>query len=282
MAHRRIGWAARICISTAAALALAATSCDKRDASSSGGAGASSSTAPGAASQQPAKVLSMSVEQFAGKFKEWMSNGINAPKPEESQGLFEISGVVDRVESTSSGDGIVLLRPTTDTDPTEARQNKRLYMQVLTNDPEPWARLARGQLATVRGKLGSLPTPPNLEQADITDAGPAAAVNVTAAELAGQHSKGEAGLKSLYAGKDVIVTGKVADVRSSPVNGLTLFLEGDGKVRVRCDLGVTETQRLGEALAPKQGQTVRFFGEVQPASLTETVIPMKGCHLITK
>jgi len=224
----------------------------------------------------------MSVQQFAEKFKEWMSNGINAPKPEESQGIFEISGMVDRVDSTSSGEGIVYLRPGTDTEPTEARLNRRLHIQALVSDREPWARLARGQLATVRGKLGALPSPPNIEQADIAEAGPPTAVAIAASELASQHTGGEDSLHKLYDGKDVIVTGTVSDVRSSPINGLTLFLEGDGKIRIRCELGVTETQRLGEALAPKQGQTVKVFGDVQPGSLTETVLPMKGCHLITK
>jgi hypothetical protein len=224
----------------------------------------------------------MSVQQFADKFKEWMANGINAPKPEESQGIFEISGMVDHVDATTSDDGVVYLRSETDTDPTEARQNRRLHIQALVNDKEPWARLARGQLVTIRGKLGAFPSPPNLEQADIIEAGPPTVVNVAAAELAAQRAKGEEGLKSLYDGKDVIVTGKVSDVKSSPISGLTLFLEGDGKVRIRCDLGVTEMQRLGETLAPKQGQTVKVFGEVQPANLTETIVPMKGCHLITK
>jgi hypothetical protein len=278
MAHRRIGRATAACVT--AAVVLTAMGCDKRDASGAASTSPSTSSGPGNSAQPSAKVLSLSVPQFAEKFKDWMKNGVNAPKDEESQALFEVSGTVDRVESTSSGDGVVLLRPTTDTDPTEARQNKRLYVHALTNDHEPWARLARGQHVTLRGKLGSLPTPPNLEQVDIAEAGPPTAVSVTAPDLAGQHGKGEAGLKALYDGKDVIVTGKVSDVRSSPINGLTLFLEGAGKVRVRCDLGVTETQRLGESLAPKAGQTVKVFGEV-PGNLTETVVPMKGCHLIT-
>jgi hypothetical protein len=285
MPHRRIGWATGICLVAAAAAAAAVLAgCDKGTSSgSSSSSASSSSSSPGTGSQQqPVKALSLSVQQFADKFKEWMSNGINAPKPEESQGLFEVSGLVDRVEASASGEGIVLLRPTSDTDLTEARQNRRLYVQALTNEKEPWARLARGQLATLRGKLGALPAPPNLDQANIVEAGPPTAVNLSASDLASQHSKGEEGLKGLYDGKDVIVTGKVSDVRSSVINGLTLFLEGDGKVRVRCDLGVTETQRLGDALAPKQGQTVRVFGEVHPSNLTETIVPMKGCHLITK
>lgn len=224
----------------------------------------------------------MSVEQFAQKFKEWMANGIAAPKPEESQGIFEIAGVVDRVESTSSGDGVVLLRPETNTEPTEDRLSRRPYFQALVFEKEPWSRLARGQRVTLRGKLGALPSPPNIEQADIVDAGPPTVVNLSAAELAAEHGKGEDALRKLYDGKDVIVSGKVSDVKSSPINGLTLFLEGDGKFRVRCDLGITETQRLGEALAPKQGQTIKVFGEVQPGNLTETIVPMKGCRLITK
>ncbi len=279
--HRHIGRAVGICC-VAIAVALSGIDCDKPG-SSGGGAPSGSSGNTGPVPQRPAKVLSMSVQQFADKFKEWMSNGINAPKPEESQGLFEINGMVDRVDSTSSGEGIVYLRPDTDTDPTEARLNRRPYMQaLLASDHEPWARLARGQLATLRGKLGALPAPPNIEQADITEAGPSAAVNITAAALAGQHAEGEEALRKRYEGKDVIVTGTVSDVRSSPINGATLFLEGDGKIRIRCDLGVTETQRLGEALLPKAGQTVKVFGDVQPANLTETVLPMKACHLITK
>ena len=283
--QRHIGRAAGICCVTIG-IALAGIHCDKRDSSSGGGGGtAGSSSSSGAAAgqrQPPPKVLSLSVQQFADKFKEWMSNGINAPKPEEALGLFEISGMVDRVDSTSSGDGIVYLRPDTDTEPTEARLNRRPYIQALVGDREPWARLARGQLATLRGKLGALPEPPNIEQAEIIEAGPSSAVNITAPLLASQHAKGEDALRNLYDGKDVIVTGTVSDVRPSPITGLTLFLEGDGKVRVRCELGVTETQRLGEALAPKPGQTVKVFGDVQPGNLTETVLPMKGCRLITK
>jgi hypothetical protein len=280
MAHRVIGWAIGFCIAAAAA---GVAGCDRGTSSGNGSSSASSATSSGTgAAPQPVKALKMSVEQFAEKFKDWLSNGVNAPKPEESQGIFEISGLVDRVEETSSGEGVVFLRPETDTDPTEARLNNRSHLQALVNEKEPWSRLARGQRASLRGKLGALPTPPNLEQADIVDAGPSTAVNVSAIKLASQHPKGEEGLKALYDGRDVIVTGKVADVRSSPFNGLTLFLEGEGKVRIRCDLGVTETQRLGDALAPKQGQTVKVFGEVQPGNLTETILPMKGCHLITK
>jgi len=275
MAKRRTGRAMGICISTIAAVAVIA-GCDRRDSS------ASSAPTSSTASQPAPKAIPLSAEQFAAKFKEWMANGLNAPKPEESQGLFDVTGVVDRVELGISGDNLVFLRPASDTEPTEARQNRRSYIQALVNDKQPWARLARGQRATLRGRLGAFPQPPNLEQADIVDAGPSTAVMISASELAAQHANGEAGLRKLYDGKDLIVTGKVSDVRSSPLSGLTLFLVGDGKVRVRCELGVPETQRLGEAGAPKAGDTVKVFGEVQPGNLTETILPMKGCHLITK
>jgi hypothetical protein len=277
--HRRIGWATGLCMTTL--VALIGIGCDKS--SSSGGASSgTSATAP----QKPAKVLTLSVEQFADKFKDWLKDGINAPKSEESQGLFEITGVVDRVDATSSNEGIVYLKPASDTDPTEARQNRRPYIQALLNDHEPWARLARGQRATIRGKLGALPAPPNVEDADIIDVGPSTAIKIAAIDLASHHSMGEEELRKLYDDKDVIVTGTVTLLRSSPTSGLTLFLDNyngnKGKIRVRCDLGFSETQRLGEARAPKEGQTVTVFGEVQPGNLTEAVLPMKGCRLITK
>ena len=68
----------------------------------------------------------------------------------------------------------------------------------------------------------------------------------------------------------------------SMAGGYALALEGDGKVGVRCSIGLLEAERLTGPAAPAVGQTVKVFGEVQSFNLPADAVPLMGCLVVTK
>jgi putative nucleic acid binding protein len=246
---------------------VCASACD-REQSGNGDAVVAPAAVTAPAQPKEQKVYKLSVEEYAASFDK---NKVEASK-KYSDGLVELSGVIESVNVSYAGEPFVHV---------QARAGPGVKVQCFTADREPWAKLARGQTVTVRGKYGELPTMANLEKCQVVEAGPPTAISLTAAGAVADYSKDRAAFARKHRGKDLVVRGKVADVRPSPTGGTIVRLEGNDEVRFRCDFGIWDTQ-LGAVSKLESGQDVKVFGTFVTLNPPADAVPLSGCHLITK
>jgi hypothetical protein len=137
--------------------------------------------------------------------------------------------------------------------------------------PEPWARVAKGQSVTVKGRgpeLGVALEPALMEVAIIT-AGPNAAIVMSTEDLARELEKEPKGLEDKYRGKAFILTGEIAEQGK----GSKAVMKGTAKTQVECDF---EEQNAAAKLVA--GQKIKFYGEF--ASGDGAKVVLKECRLI--
>lgn len=277
---------AKQCLCVLLAAAVLATACDKGDAAKTGGGDASpgavgaSGAAPAPAGQaKDAPVFRMTPEQYVAEFK---SAGWEAQQAKYQKGYVELAGVVDGLFVNFAGDPAINLKAGQVTPATATTPEDRPLVQCLTVDPQPWAKVARGQTVTLRGSVGPLPSFPSLAKCEVITAGPATVTAVTSKELAGEYAKGAGAAMAKYKDKDLIVGGKVVERQADVTGTITLFLEGDGATRVRCFFDITESTMRPDAPAVKVGQDVKVFGELKTSASTPPadVAPLSGCRLV--
>lgn len=265
---------------------VAAAGCDRGDTGKpttpSGSAPAPSGEAAPAGGQAAGakgpQIFKLTPEQYSKEFQADQAATIERYR----NGLVELSGTVEDVNMNFAGDVFVALRAGEPTAETKTAPATTPVVQCYTAEPEPWAKIARGQEATLRGSGGYLPGLPNIEKATIVSAGPSTAVNLSATELASDYTKGRDALLAKYKGKTLVVSGKVAEKKGDLAGATILFLEGDGPTRVRCPFGMTESTVKEMAAKVQTGQQVKVWADVDAANQSQDVVPLTSCRLITK
>jgi hypothetical protein len=253
--------------------------CDKSEKGTAKDAGGGTSNGTTASADQYRGTLyKLTPEQY---FKEYSDND-EAVRRKYGNGLIELTGIVDRVGIDLAANSTVTLRagPQKEVDPNTPVTNP-LVMCRLT-ETEPWAKVARGQQATLRGSVGNPPFSANLTDCQLITSGPSTVVIATAAQLAGEYVGKIDTFAKVNKDKNLIVTGKVARTKLDSAGAVTLFLEGLGATEVRCDFGMIESVIKKTVADVKAGQQVKVFGEVDPKAKPEDGLAMTSCHLITK
>jgi hypothetical protein len=258
---------------------LLVAGCDKSDKgtakSSKDGAGSGDGQTT---SSGKAKVYKLTPEQYAKEFDE------NQEAVHQKYGNFEIeiTGIVEEVGMNVAGDSTVSLRAGARKEATANAPAEQPIVMCSTVDPEPWAKLARGQQATLRGVAGYLPLAPNMKECELVNSGLSTAIVSSAPELAGEYTgKIETFVKN-NKDKNLVVTGKVLRTKADVAGAITLFLEGQGQSEVRCDFGMIESTIKKTVADVKVGQQVKVFGEVDSRARAADGLSLTACHLITK
>jgi hypothetical protein len=248
---------------------LLACGCGKREGGkSAGGAGA---TSP-AAQANTQHVFQLTPEAY---YSEYQANS-DSIHEKYRNGVVEIAGTVDEVSVNLAGDSTVNLRAGSVRD----AQGTLPVVICVTTNPEPWGKLARGQTTTFRGDVGFPPFGPNLKSCDIVSTGPSTALTVWPFQLASEYGSDKATFKKTYAGKNLIVSGKVLEIKKDSAGAVSFRMEGVGDIKVWCDFGMIESIIKTVVPGVAVGQKVHVFGEV--TAFDKPDLTITSCHLITK
>jgi hypothetical protein len=271
LSNRSIRFAA---IALLLAAAATAGGCDKADATKSAGSSSKDTTA---GSGNKAPLYKLTAEQFAKEFASGQEATVNHYK----NGLVEVTGIVDQVDVNVVGDAVISLRAGPRKEATADGPAQTPVVDCHTKEPEPWSKLAPGQEATYRGTVGYLPLVPNLENCQLISSGAPTVISVTSKDLAAEFSKNRAAARQKYAGKTLIVAGKVIDKKADVSGSITLTLEGEGAVKLLCGFGMIESTIKKVVPAIQVGQMVKVYCEPLRSASNDDSIQLTSCRLIT-
>jgi hypothetical protein len=251
-----------------AAIAMLLAGCNRREAvkPAAGAAPVAASDAAGP------RVFRLTPEAFFAEFKA----NPDAIHEKYQGGSLEIAGTVEEVGANLASNSVVSIRAGGEKDAIGLLP----VVQCVMTDPEPWAKLARGQQATIRGDIGYLPFQANMENCRIVASGPPTVLTVSASQLASELADKDK-FKKTYAGKNVIVTGKVVEKKADTAGAISLALEGVGGTDVHCDFAMIESTLKKVVPAVTVGQKVQVFGEIQDFNRAAGVT-VSSCHPITR
>lgn len=150
-------------------------------------------------------------------------------------------------------------------------------------DREPWAKIAPGQIVTIRGTLSPLPLPgPYLDDCMVVDYGTFNATRLSAEDLAREYATGAAAVTDKYKGKHLVIEGVIVKEekgRTSRALGTTsgkVWLKGTDGVNVRCEFdGVKDWTPL------QTGNSLKAMTTFGKQSMPNEV-SLENCRLITQ
>ena len=133
-----------------------------------------------------------------------------------------------------------------------------LGLTCVMIEKEPWLRLAAGQMVTLRGSGTTDGGQPALYHCVIVDAGPNPAAVLTAAKLAEDYASDPEGVKKMYAGKPLILTGEVIENKNDD-KGRVVRLKGAKGIGIELFYGPAFEKRGKNIQA---GDTIKVFGDL--------------------
>jgi prepilin-type processing-associated H-X9-DG protein len=144
-------------------------------------------------------------------------------------------------------------------------------------EPQPWAKYAKGQQVTVKGRRVSGTTGggnPQLLECVVVNAGAATGVSTTAEALSKEAASGADAMTARLKGKSLVLTGTVVR-QEGERSSYVIVLQGSGKGALTCKFEGSGRERTKQF---KAGDTTKLYGELDRIKGGEVIL--EKCQLI--